>query len=52
METTVAIPIDPQALRYWDETSGGWAVESGRYEVRIGRSVGDLRLAAVIDIEG
>ena len=48
----VVVPIDRWALRHWDEKAGDWAVEAGRFEVRIGRSVGDLRLAAVVDVEG
>jgi beta-glucosidase len=48
----VVVPVDRWALRHWDEKAGDWAVEAGRFEVRVGRSVGDLRLAAVIDVEG
>jgi beta-glucosidase len=47
----VVVPVDRWALRHWDEAAADWAVEPGRFEVRIGRSVGDLRLAAVIDVE-
>ena len=46
------VPIDRWALRHWDEGAGAWAVQPGRYEVRIGRSVGDLRLATYVDVEG
>jgi beta-glucosidase len=48
----VIVPVDVWALRHWDETAGEWAIEPGRFEVRIGRSLGDLRLAAAIDAEG
>jgi beta-glucosidase len=51
MEAEAIIPLDPEALRHWDAATGRWAVEPGRYEIRVGRSVGDLRLAAAIDIE-
>lgn len=47
----VVVPVDGWALRHWDEPAGDWAVEPGRFEVRVGRSVGDLRLATVIDVE-
>jgi beta-glucosidase len=47
----VVVPVDRWALRHWDEAAADWAVEPGRFEVRIGRSVGDLRLAAVIEVE-
>lgn len=48
----IVVPLDRWALRHWDETAGDWAVEPGRFEVRVGRSVGDLRLATAIDVEG
>ena len=48
----VVVPIDRWALRHWDVTAGDWSVEPGRFEVRVGRSIGDLRLAAFIDVEG
>ena len=48
----VVVPIDRWALRHWDEAAGDWAIEPGRFEVRVGRSVGDLRLATVVEIEG
>ena len=47
----LVVPIDHWALRHWDEKAGDWAVERGRFEVRVGRSVGDLRLATFIDVE-
>jgi beta-glucosidase len=49
---TVVVPVDRWALRHWDESTGDWAVERGKFEVRVGRSIGDLRLATVIDVEG
>jgi len=50
-EVEAAVPIDRWAVRYWDESTGGWAIETGRFDVRIGRSVGDLRLATFLDVE-
>jgi beta-glucosidase len=47
----VVVPVDVWALRHWDEAGGDWAIEPGRFEVRIGRSLGDLRLAAAIEVE-
>ncbi|HEX7491532.1 MAG TPA: glycoside hydrolase family 3 C-terminal domain-containing protein [Candidatus Limnocylindrales bacterium] len=47
----VVVPVDIWALRHWDEADGDWAIEPGRFEVRIGRSLGDLRLAAAIELE-
>jgi beta-glucosidase len=48
----VVVPVDRWALRHWDEAIGDWAVEPGQFEIRIGRSLGDLRLAAAITVEG
>jgi beta-glucosidase len=47
----VDVPIDRWAVRHWDEATSRWAIEPGRYDVRIGRSVGDLRLATFLDVE-
>jgi beta-glucosidase len=47
----VVVPIDRWALRHWDVVAGDWAVEPGPFEVRVGRSVGDLRLATVVEVE-
>jgi beta-glucosidase len=51
-EVDVVVPIDPWALRHWDEPAATWTVEPGRFLVRVGRSVGDLRLASILEIEG
>ena len=47
----VVVLVDPQALRHWDVEMGDWAVEPGRFDVRVGRSIGDLRLAALIEVQ-
>jgi beta-glucosidase len=46
----VDVPIDRWAVRHWDEAAGRWAVEPGRFDVRLGRSVGDLRLATYLEV--
>jgi beta-glucosidase len=48
----VTVPIDRWALRHWDEAAAEWSVEPGRFEVRVGRSIGDLRLATYVEVEG
>ena len=48
----VVVPVDPHALRHWDVETGDWAVEPGRSNVRVGRSIGDLPLAALIEVQG
>ncbi len=50
-EVEVAVPVDRWAVRHWDEAAAGWAIEPGTYDVRIGRSVGDLRLATFLDVQ-
>jgi beta-glucosidase len=45
----IVVPVDRWALQHWDETAGKWAIEPGSFEVRVGRSIGDLRLATVIE---
>jgi beta-glucosidase len=49
-EVEVTVPIDRWAVRHWDEAAGAWGIEPGRFDVRIGRSVGDLRLATFLDV--
>ena len=44
----VDVAIDRWALRHWDVDSHAWALEPGRFQVSIGRSVDDLRLRASI----
>ncbi len=46
----VVVPLDRWALRHWDEAGGDWAIEPGSFEVRVGRSVGDLRLATIVEV--
>jgi beta-glucosidase len=38
----VRVPIDPQALRYWDERRERWVSPSGRVRVYVGDSVEDV----------
>ena len=42
----VEVPLDPRALRHWDEETHAWAVEPGPLDVHTGPHVGDLRLHA------
>ncbi len=51
-EVQVVVPVDRWAVRHWDESAAAWAVEPGNFEVRVGRSVGDLRLATTVAVEG
>ncbi|OUQ34230.1 glycoside hydrolase family 3 C-terminal domain-containing protein [Faecalibacterium sp. An122] len=48
---TVSIPLDQKAFSYWNTLTGRWAVEGGRYEVRVGASCADIRLTADLTVE-
>ena len=48
--TEAVVELWPQALRHLDEDTSGWRVEPGDYELRIGRSVADTRLATTITV--
>lgn len=40
---TVTIPLHAEDLAYWDESTKGWKIAHGSYEVLIGPSSGDIR---------
>jgi beta-glucosidase len=42
--------LDARAFSYWDRVSGSWQVEPGAYELRIGASSRDIRLAAQVEL--
>lgn len=46
----VALGLESAAFAFWDPAAGGWAVDPGVYELRVGRSAGDLRLRARIEL--
>ena len=48
----VTIPLDDKAFRYWNVRTNHWEVEGGCYELRVGASCEDIRLRAVITVEG
>jgi beta-glucosidase len=48
----VALPVDPADAFVWDVTSKRRVVESGRYDLLIGASCEDIRLATEISVEG
>ncbi|MGV9768656.1 glycoside hydrolase family 3 C-terminal domain-containing protein [Microbacterium sp. NPDC003461] len=49
---TITVPLPERALRFYDTETASWQVEAGRYEVRVGASVRDLRLTASLDVAG
>lgn len=49
---TVTLPLDDKAFRYWNTKTDSWEVEGGTYELRVGASSADIRLAAAVEVNG
>ncbi len=49
---TVTIPLDDKAFRYWNDVTGRFEIDGGAYEIQIGASVEDIRLAAMLTVKG
>lgn len=48
----VAFTLDKRAFAVWNEQIHDWYVESGAYNIEIGRSSRDIALSAAVDVEG
>jgi beta-glucosidase len=48
---TIRFDLPVSELAFWDVTRDRWAVESGLYDILIGRSSADIRLAAVLTVQ-
>ena len=48
--TEAVVQLWPQALRHLDEDTSAWRVEPGDYELRVGRSVAEVRLTTTITV--
>ena len=48
---TLTITIPKDDLRYYDETTHGWALTKGTYTLHVGASVNDIRGHATITID-
>lgn len=46
---TATVQLGREAFRYYDTANGGWVVEPGEFEIRVGRSSRDIIGIAVID---
>ncbi|MFG2674723.1 glycoside hydrolase family 3 protein [Streptomyces sp. NPDC048445] len=46
----VTIDLPARAFEVWDEEGGRWRRMTGRYEVRVGRSIEDIRLGAPLTV--
>ncbi|MGP3979775.1 glycoside hydrolase family 3 protein [Streptomyces sp. KR80] len=49
---TVEIALPRRAFEIWDEAADTWRLAPGTYAVEAGRSVGDLRLRATLEVKG
>ena len=46
---TLTLKIPVNELRYWDEASKGWKLESGKYKIKVGASSRDIKSSAEIE---
>ena len=46
------LPLEPEALRYFDVGARAWRLVPGTYELRVGGSSADLPLRAALDVPG
>jgi beta-glucosidase len=49
---TVAFTLSERDLSYWSTRTDGWVLEPGRFEVAVGASSRDLRLAETVTVQG
>ncbi|CAN5425190.1 glycoside hydrolase family 3 C-terminal domain-containing protein [soil metagenome] len=50
--STVAFTLTERDLSYWSTRAGDWVLEPGAFEVSVGASSRDLRLRAVVEVDG
>lgn len=51
MSKTVTFNLDFRSFAWFDESDGGWRMSGGDYEIRIGSSSRDIRLAGKVTLE-
>ena len=49
---TVTIELDDKAFRYYNAEKNCWEIEDADYELIVGSSVSDIRLSAIVHIDG
>ncbi|MFC9517482.1 glycoside hydrolase family 3 C-terminal domain-containing protein [Nocardiaceae bacterium NPDC056970] len=47
----LTIQVDRRAFSFWDKTIDDWSIESGDFEIRVGASSRDIRMAATVTLE-
>ncbi|MFF7638850.1 glycoside hydrolase family 3 C-terminal domain-containing protein [Streptomyces canus] len=48
--TEVTVEIPRRAFEIWDEKTSSWAYVKGSYEIQVGRSIGDRKVTATINV--
>ena len=48
----VTLELDDRAFAFWHSGRGGWVVEGGEFEIRVGASSRDIRLTATVELAG
>jgi beta-glucosidase len=49
-EAHVELRLEPRAFEHWEAARGGWAVEPGAFELRVGPSAAEQPLRAAIEV--
>lgn len=49
---TVSFELDARAFAYWNTDIHGWYVESGAYEIQVGKNAEEVLLHTTIQVEG
>lgn len=51
-KTTVEIPLDDKAFRYWNSVTNQFEIDGGTYDILIGASVADIKLSGSLEVKG
>jgi len=46
----VTLELEPNAFAYWDVDAGRWRIDPGAYDILVGRSAGDIRVKATVQL--
>ena len=48
----VVLPLGARTFRYFDVTTGHWAIEAGAYDIHVGPNVRDAELVETVTVDG
>ena len=51
-EKRVEIPFDDKTFRFYDTRTDSWEIESGEYQIMVGRNAEDMILKGTLEVEG